>query len=249
MIDIRGLSFSYGRAPVLCGITFSAGDGEVVSVLGSNGAGKSTLITCINRIRRPSAGDVMIDGESTMRMNRRSLARRIAYVPQQALPSGMSVFDSILLGRRPYMGWGTGREDERICLSVMRRLGLERFQLRSLDELSGGERQKVLIARALVQEPRVLLLDEPTSSLDPGNQHEIMEIVRDMARERGMTVLVVLHDLNLALHCSDRMFFMKNGHGICCCMPEDLSGDVINAVYGIDARIISLDGRRFVLTD
>ena len=194
MIEIRGLSFSYGSQRILHDISFSADDGKVVGILGTNGTGKSTLITCINRIRRPDSGEVLIDGVPVSHMDRRTLARKIAYVPQRSEATAISVFDSVLLGRKPYMGWGAGRDDVAVCQSMIDRMGLGRCQLRNLDELSGGEQQKVMLARALVQEPRVMLLDEPTSSLDPHNQYGMMARIRDMAKENGMTVLVVLHD-------------------------------------------------------
>ena len=247
MIDVRNISFSYGRKAVLHGISFSAADGEVVGILGNNGAGKSTLITCINRVRTPDHGDVAIDGLSISAMKGRDIARLIAYVPQNPEAVRMSVFDSILLGRRPYIRWGMGEEDIEACQAVMDRIGLTGLQLSNTDELSGGELQKVMLARALVQTPRVMLLDEPTSSLDPRNQHEMMTIVRDVARENHITVIAVLHDLNLALRFCDRFFFLKDGSGYCYCGPESVSSGVIRDVYGIEAEVAASGDRRFVL--
>ena len=247
MIDVRNISFSYGQKAVLQDVSFSAGDGEVVGILGNNGAGKSTLITCINRVRRPDSGDVIIDGLSTGSMKERDIARLIAYVPQNTEAVRISVFDSILLGRRPYIRWGMGREDIEACQAVIERIGLGSLQLRCMDELSGGEMQKVMLARALVQKPRVMLLDEPTSNLDPRNQHEMMAVVRDMAREEHITVLAVLHDLNLALRFCDRLFFLKDGRGFCCCGRDEVDGGIIRDVYGIDAEVFAAGDRRFVL--
>lgn len=247
MIDIESLSFSYGQSVILKDVSLSASDGEVVAILGNNGAGKSTLITCINRIRKPSRGRVFIDNVSTDEMNRNELARAIAYVAQKSDSTQISVFDSILLGRKPYMKWGASNEDLAMVEDMIHRLGLEDFAIRNLDELSGGEMQKVLVARALVQEPRVMLLDEPTSALDPKNQYAMMSLIRKMAKERNMTVLVILHDLNLALSSSDRVFFMKDGVGKYYCHVNDVNEEMIDSVYGIKAKIINDEGQRYVL--
>ena len=246
MIEIKNLSFSYGKRPVLTDISFSAEAGECVGILGNNGAGKSTLVTCINRILTPSSGEVLIDGIPVSSMNRNELAKTVAYVAQKNEAYSCTVFDSILMGRKPYIKWATGREDLEICAAMINRMGLEDFQLRRLDELSGGELQKVLLARALVKQPKVLLLDEPTSNLDPKNQYESMAMVRQVAKENNITVFIVLHDLNLALRCCDRFFFLKKGQ---CCSYGDINSvnpATIKEVYGIDADVTEINGRRFV---
>ena len=135
----------------------------------------------------------------------------MAYVAQKNEMSRVTVFDCVLLGRKPYFGWTAGDEDLERCADMIRRTGLSHLQLRSLDTLSGGELQKAMLARALVQEPRVLLLDEPTSSLDPSSQYGMMELVRQITKERGLTSLIVLHDLNLALRFCDRFLFLREG--------------------------------------
>ena len=211
MIEVKNISFSYGRKPILTDVGFTAQAGECVGILGNNGVGKSTLITCINRIRIPTAGEVFIDGKSVKDMTRNELARSIAYVAQKNEMTQTTVFDCVLLGRKPYIKWGVSQEDLDLCTAMIQRVGLEKLQLRSLDELSGGELQKVMLARALVQKPKVLLLDEPTSNLDPRNQYEMMALVQEIAREQGITVLIVIHDLNLALRYCDRFYFLKDG--------------------------------------
>ena len=151
MIEVQNLSFSYGHHPVLSHVGFTAQSGECVGILGNNGAGKSTLITCINRIRTPDSGSVLIDGKAVGSMSRRELARSVAYVAQKNEMSQTTVFDCVLLGRKPYIRWAVGEEDLRLCTAMIHRVGLEALELRSLDELSGGELQKVMLARALVQ--------------------------------------------------------------------------------------------------
>ncbi len=247
MLEIKNISFSYGRRPILRDVSLTAGAGECVGILGNNGAGKSTLITCLNRIRTPSSGEVLVDGRPVREMGRRELARTVAYVAQKNEMSEAAVFDCVLLGRRPYIRWGVGREDVEICEAMLRRVGMEAFQVRSLDELSGGELQKVMLARALVQQPKVLLLDEPTSNLDPRNQYEMMALVRQAAREQGITVLIVIHDLNLALRFCDRFYFLKEGTGYRYGGAEVVDEETIRQVYGIGARVTELDGRKYVL--
>ena len=249
MIEVQNLSFSYGHHPVLSHVGFTAQSGECVGILGNNGAGKSTLITCINRIRTPDSGSVLIDGKAVGNMSRRELARSVAYVAQKNEMSQTTVFDCVLLGRKPYIRWAVGEEDLRLCTAMIHRVGLEALELRSLDELSGGQLQKVMLARALVQNPKVLLLDEPTSNLDPRNQYEMMELVREVAREQHITVLIVIHDLNLALRYCDRFFFLKDGSGYRYGGLEVVDQHTIESVYGVCAKVMDVGGRRIVIIE
>ena len=249
MIEVQNLSFSYGHHPVLSHVGFTAQSGECVGILGNNGAGKSTLITCINRIRTPDSGSVLIDGKAVGNMSRRELARSVAHVAQKNEMSQTTVFDCVLLGRKPYIRWAVGEEDLRLCTAMIHRVGLEALELRSLDELSGGELQKVMLARALVQRPKVLLLDEPTSNLDPRNQYEMMELVREVAREQHITVLIVIHDLNLALRYCDRFFFLKDGSGYRYGGLEVVDQHTIESVYGVCAKVMDVGGRRIVIIE
>ena len=249
MIEVQNLSFSYGHHPVLSHVGFTAQSGECVGILGNNGAGKSTLITCINCIHTPDSGSVLIDGKAVGNMSRRELARSVAYVAQKNEMSQTTVFDCVLLGRKPYIRWAVGEEDLRLCTAMIHRVGLEALELRSLDELSGGELQKVMLARALVQRPKVLLLDEPTSNLDPRNQYEMMELVREVAREQHITVLIVIHDLNLALRYCDRFFFLKDGSGYRYGGLEVVDQHTIESVYGVCAKVMDVGGRRIVIIE
>jgi len=247
MIEVKDLCFSYGKKPVLSGVSFSAQAGECVAILGNNGAGKSTLVTCINRILTPDSGEVLIDGISVDSMNRNDLAKTVAYVAQKNQAYSCTVFDSLMMGRKPYIKFAAGREDMEICAAMIKRMNLEDYQLRRLDELSGGELQKVLLARALVKQPKVLLLDEPTSNLDPKNQYESMAMVRQVAKENNITVLIVLHDLNLALRFCDRFFFLKDGKCCSCGGVETVNADIIKKVYGVESEVTEINGRKFVV--
>lgn len=247
MIEVKNLSFSYGKQDILKDICFTAEAGECVGILGNNGVGKSTLITCINRIRTPSAGEVFIDGKSVNNMNRGELARNIAYVPQKSEMSQITVFDSVLLGRKPYLKLGVTQSDIDLCAEMIDRVGLRDLQLRNMDQLSGGEAQRVMLARALVQQPKVLLLDEPTSNLDPRNQYEMMRLVHQISREQGITVLIVIHDLNLALRYCDRFFFLRDGTGYRYGGVETVDQETIETVYGVSAKVLDVEDRKFVM--
>jgi len=247
MIEVKNLSFSYGKQEILKDVSFTAEAGECVGIMGNNGVGKSTLITCINRIRIPTSGEVFIDGKSVRKMSRGELAQNIAYVAQKNEMSQSTVFDCVLLGRKPYMKWGITKEDMDICAAMLERVGLSHLQLRPLDRLSGGELQKVMLARALVQQPKLLLLDEPTSNLDPRNQYEMMALVQEMAREQGFTALIVIHDLNLALHYCDRFYFIKDGEGFRYGNVDSVDQSTIESVYGVSAKIVEVENQKVVV--
>ena len=241
MIEVKNLSFSYDK-PVLRDISFSLRGGECCAVLGNNGAGKSTLLKCVGRILRPQRGAVRIDGRDVSALSGRQLAREIAYVAQDERPGELTVFDAVLLGRRPYIRWEATERDRALVSGLLEQLELDVLALRPLSRLSGGERQKVQLARALAQEPRLLLLDEPTSSLDVRNQHEVMRLVRRLARERQLGVLTVLHDLNLALRYCDRFLLLRDGGVFASGGRECLTPESIEAVYHIRADILEHRG-------
>lgn len=249
MIEIKDIRFSYPDADILKGVGFTAEKGEVVGLLGNNGAGKSTLVTCLNRIRRPKSGDLYIDGKSTAQMGRNELARTVGYVAQKNELTHSTVFDCVLLGRKPYIKWSVSQEDLDICERIMARVGLLEYQMRYLDELSGGELQKVMLARALVAEPKLLLLDEPTSNLDPRNQYEMMALVQELAREQGFTVITVIHDLNLALRFCDKFYFLKAGEGYSYGGIDTVTSETLGAVYGIRAQVLDVQNRKIVIIE
>ena len=211
-LEISGVSFSYGSRPALGDVTMSVGEGEVVSIVGPNGSGKTTLIKCINRILKPKGGAVLVEGRDVRKIKLRGLARLLAYLPQSAahvFPS--TVFDTVLLGRRPYVNWGISPGDKAIVSQMLSLMGLEAMAMRHFNELSGGEQQKVLLARALAQEPQVLLLDEPTSNLDLRHQLEVLDIVRSVVKEKKMSAIMAIHDLNLASRYADRVIMLNGG--------------------------------------
>jgi iron complex transport system ATP-binding protein len=237
ILRIDDLSFRYNGHPVLEDVAFEVSQGRVVAVLGPNGAGKSTLLRCINGILKPTAGAVMVENENVLELDALAVARRIGYVAQHQTAGNMTVFDTILMGRRPHIRLGVRPKDLRIVDGAIRRLHLEDLALRPIDRMSGGERQKVAIGRALVQEPRLLLMDEPTSSLDLKNQVEILKLIRRVVRVHGLAIVITLHDLITALRYADQCLFLKNGGIHAAVTPRDVSAKIIQDVYGIPVEI------------
>ena len=246
MIQVEKISYSYGigQHDVLKNISFDASYGECVGILGNNGVGKSTLITCLCKIRTPKSGHVCIDRRDIHKMKRLEAARLIAYVAQKNEISQMTVFDSVLLGRKPYIKLSVSQADLDICESVIEQVGLSDFRLRYVNELSGGELQKVMLARALVQQPKLLLLDEPTSNLDPKSQHEMLALVRKLALESKISVFMVLHDISLALRYCDQFLFLKQGEVYKYGDDSIVTKETIADVYDINGEVVEIDGRK-----
>lgn len=215
MIELRGVSFAYPRRPpVLREVHLTVDPGEVLVVLGNNGAGKSTLLHCLTGHLTPSAGAAMVDGREVCAYRLGEYARVVSFVPQRAAVSHTIVHDAVLLGRKPFFQLGPSREDLAITERIIAQLGLTEIAFRYLDELSGGQQQKVAVARALAGTPRVLILDEPTSSLDVRNQNEVLGLVQRAAHEESIAVIAVLHNINEAFHVADRIALLKSGRVI-----------------------------------
>jgi iron complex transport system ATP-binding protein len=248
-LTVNNLTFGYTGTDVLHNFFMTIGDGQIVSIVGPNGSGKSTLIKCIDRILDPRSGDVLVDRQDLLKMKRKDAARRIAYVPQNSLRVfAHTVFDVVLMGRRPHLGWKANELDEGKVWEVLRLLGIEGLALAFFSELSGGQQQKVLIARALAQNTGILLLDEPTSNLDIWHQIDVMEILRTLVRRQRLTAIIAIHDLNMAARYSDRMLMMKKGKILANGMPDDvLTPDNLEAVYGIKATVKRIGDSPFVI--
>ena len=250
MLNVENLSFHYRSGPeILRQVSFSLEEGQFLAILGNNGAGKSTMLKCFNQILRVEGGHVWMDGEDLLTMTHREVARRVAFVSQTIPSTQMTVHDVVMLGRRPYMRWGFTEEDHRIVHQAMERLNLSDMRGRFLNELSGGERQKVMLARALAQQPKVLLLDEPTSSLDIQNQYQVLDIVRDICRTSSITAVMVIHDLNLALRFCDRFLLLKDGQVYRSGDSSILDRQALREVYGVDAHVVTVEGKSIVLVD
>lgn len=248
MIEVEDLRYSYRNGTeVLKGVSFRSEENTVISVLGPNGTGKTTFLRCICGMLRPTSGSVRIDGVDASRLNGRELAKRIGFVPQSTPVSRMSVFDAVLVGRKPHMEWFASDEDLRKVSDVIDSLGMSHLSLRYLDEISGGEFQKAQIARAVVQEPSVLILDEPTNNLDIANQHRTMSMISDAVRSRDMCTIMTMHDINLAVQYSDRFLFLSGGRVAAYGGPEIITPELIREVYGMESEIITHRGMPMVV--
>ena len=246
-LSVKDLSFSYGGRKVLDRISFDVEDNSIVSILGPNGVGKTTLLRCLCNLHRPQEGSILVDGTDVLTLSGRELAKHIGYVPQSTKPVRTTVFDTALIGRRPYMEWGVTKRDMEITESVLDALGLTGLSMRYANEISGGEYQKVQIARAMVQEPEILILDEPTNNLDIANQHVTMHAILNAVSSRGMCTIMTMHDINLAVHYSDRFLFIKDGRVWAYGGPEIITEELVHDVYGIDSDVIIHKGMPFVI--
>ncbi|MBP1928669.1 iron complex transport system ATP-binding protein [Methanolinea mesophila] len=247
ILSVDELRFLYRNREVLREVAFSLGEGEVVAILGPNGVGKTTLLKCLNRILRPKGGVITLDGDKLAALDLMEIARRIGYVPQRVETGRLTAFDAVLLGRRPHIGWDVTEKDLKIVDAVFCRLSMEPLRLAYIDEMSGGELQKVAIARSLVQEPKVLLLDEPTSNLDLRNQVEILTTIVHIVREHRIAAVMTMHDLNQALRYADRFIFLKDGAVHAQGGHEVVTPGIIEEVYGLPVLIWDLEGVRCVI--
>lgn len=231
------ISFSYPKNDVIKKITFSLKEGDYLAVLGTNGAGKSTLLKCLSKILKPQLGKVYINGADSSTLKGTELAKDIAYVPQNHDYSKKTVFDSVLLGRKPYIKWDVSQNDIDIIEDILHLLDLESYSMRYTNELSGGELQKVIIARALAQQPKVLLMDEPTSNLDLKNQIEVLSIIKEIINTQKILAVVAMHDLNLALRFANKFLLLKEGELFAFGDATVLNSESIKSVYGVDVVI------------
>jgi len=250
MIKINNLNFSYGKHRILDAINLSFEASQIVSLVGPNGSGKSTLLKCLCRILKSTDNTIFIDGKALEYYSRREMAQLIAYVPQQpALNLAVSVIDAVKIGRSPYIGYTLSKNDENIVFKVIEQLGLTEHAFRSLRELSGGERQRVLLSRVIAQQARILLLDEPTSALDLKNQLEIATLLRAIQKQQQLTVIVAIHDLNLAARFSDNVVQLKQGkiyaHGS---WNETMTEQSILEIYGVQAFLSEVQGFPYMVS-
>ena len=250
MMQVKNISYRYKGGPdVLKDVSFDVQPGQFLAILGNNGVGKSTLLKCFNHILRPDSGEVILDNENLLRLSTREVAKRVAFVSQGVPNTQMTVHDVVMLGRRPYMKWGFTEHDHTIVHEAMDRLGVDGMRGRFLNQLSGGEKQKVMLARALAQQPKALLLDEPTSALDIQNQYHVLKLVREICHNDQITAVVVIHDLNLALQFCDRFLLLKNGQVYRYGDRSILDSEALRHVYGVRAKVVEIEGRHMVLVE
>ncbi|MBK5254178.1 MAG: ABC transporter ATP-binding protein [Peptostreptococcaceae bacterium] len=246
-IIVRDVSFAYSKKEILKNVSFEVARGDCVAVLGTNGVGKSTLLKCLNKVVNVKSGKITVNDKDVKKLSGDELAQIIGYVPQKGCFSDSTVFDAVLLGRKPYIKWDVTQNDLEITEKVVKSLSLEEFSLRKVNYLSGGEIQKVSIARALAQQPSVLLFDEPTSNLDLKNQLEVIQIIKDIVREQQISAIVTMHDLNLALRFADKFMMMKDGEIYAMGGAEIITPDNILEVYGVSVAVENANGNRVVI--
>ena len=249
MLNVTDLQFHYGShgKEVLSGASLELGQGEVGILLGKNGSGKTTLFKNILGIEKPNSGTIQFEGENLLKMNRRERARRIAYVPQHIHFGDLTVFDSVLMGRVSYFGLKAGQQDYEAVEKILKDMQLSDFANRSAEALSGGEKQKIAIARAMAQEPKLMVFDEPTGNLDIANEHLIIEEAKKLAKEKNISILSSLHDLNQALYFGDRFFCMKDGIVKYTGGKEIFTEEVIRDIFDINVKIVMIDGQKVIL--
>lgn len=242
LMKVNGIEFAYNSAPTLEDVSFSVERGQVMTLLGPNGVGKTTLLKCLNKILEPKCGSVMIDEVDIHKISMREAAKQMGYVPQRGEVSRMTVFDAVLLGRRPYIDWDATEKDLKLVSRIIGLMGLKEMSLRNVDEISGGEYQLVQIARALAQQPEVILMDEPTSSLDISNQHMIMKTIRKIIQRNQMAAVMTIHDLNLAVRYSDKFVMMHGGRIFAVGDHDIITPANIRSVYHIDTFVEKING-------
>lgn len=247
ILDINGVEFNYKSREVLNEISFSVRPNEILTILGPNGVGKTTLLKCINRIHNPGAGSIMVEDQDIMKLSLPEVAKKVGYVPQHCEKGRLTAYDAILLGRRPHIVWSTSEKDIKIVDAVIKRLKMEDLAMRYIDQMSGGELQKISIARSIVQEPRLLLLDEPTSSLDLRNQQEILKIICEVVKGHNVSAVMTLHDINTALRFSDRFLMLKDNRVFAAGGSEIINPENIRAVYGVSVAVESVTGGSVVV--
>lgn len=242
-IEIKNISFSYGMHEVLHHVSFEAEHGTFLSVLGPNGVGKSTLFKCLLGLLQPDSGEIFINGENVKELSAKQLARKIAYIPQSHNPSfHYSVFDMVLMGTSAQLSnfASPGPTENKKVDSALERLGISHLKNRSYMDISGGERQLTLIARALVQEAHILVMDEPSASLDYGNRIRVMRTVQALAKE-GYLVIQSTHDPDQAFLYSDRILALHDGRVLAYGKPDEVvTPECISKLYGVDVEVCSL---------
>jgi iron complex transport system ATP-binding protein len=241
ILHCQSISYTLDGATLIAGADFAAEAGTFLGVIGPNGAGKSTLLRLAAGLIAPASGEITLDGHSLRTLPRKQIARLLGYVPQQArLDFPFSVADVVMDGRNPHLGRFQvgGMTDRRIVWEAMEQTGILPLAERNVQTLSGGEKQRVLIARALAQQPRILLLDEPTANLDLYHQHAILRLVRLLAAEQGLAVVAAVHDINLAARYCDRLAVLMNGRMVATGPPATtLTRALLADVFAVDAEI------------
>lgn len=252
LLELRNLNKYYSNGyHAVRDVSYSIGYGQLVGLIGPNGCGKSTMMKCINKLLKISSGDVLIEGESISRKSAKELAKGVASVPAQLRSNfGLTVYETVMMGRYPFLDnlWWETDEDESVVMDAMEKFGVKHLQDSSLNMLSSGEMQRVLISKAYVQNPKIMLVDEPTSHLDMKYKLEVMEYLNAMVK-KDMSILVAEHDISLMARYCDTCIIMKEGRIVDIGPPKEIiTSELIEDVYGVSASVgFDKDGEIFVL--
>ena len=249
LFEVKNISFDYDGEEIFSDISFSIGKGDVLCILGPNGTGKTTLIKCLNGLHDIKSGEILINGEDMKKLSFKQVSKHIGYIPQSHVPSfPFKVFDVVLMGRAPYLNLTDSpkKEDIEIATDALKTLGIEDLKDKEYTNLSGGERQLVFLARVLCQKPDLLILDEPTSHLDFGNQIKLLEIIDNLAKT-GLSIIMSSHFPDHAFLSSTKVAIMKDKKFIDFGTPDDVvTEDNLKKAYSIDVKLIELDNKRKV---
>ena len=249
-LDINDLEFGYSRdSTILKDIGLSVCNPQLISIIGPNGAGKTTLIHCINHILSPTHGTVLLDGDDVSSYRPKELAKKIGYVPYTSGDSfPLTVVDTVLMGRNPHRKWNTMHEDMKAVEEALEMMDISDLAMRSFNELSAGQHQRVMLARGLAQEPEILLLDEPTSNLDIRHQMDVIRLLKKQSTRKGIIVIMISHDINIASKYSDSIIMMRDGRVFSVGTPEEVvTAENMKEVYGVDVDILNIGGRPHVV--
>ena len=250
MIKINNLTFGYFDSEIFSKLSFSVKEGEIFTLLGPNGSGKTTLLKCIERLLEPKGGEVYISEKNIRSFSQKELAKTVATVPQMhKISFPFTVLDFVLMGRNPYLDFfsSPGEEDVLIAEDVLKEVGIYSLRYMPYTDISGGELRLTLIARALAQGTNILILDEPTAFLDFKNEYLVMNKIKELRDKRSLTVIMSMHDPNIALKFSDRILLMKRREVVAMGLPKEvLKKDNLRKAYDIEAEIVNLNGETFI---
>lgn len=248
-ISVKNLTVAYEKNTIIEDMNLSIPKGKISIIIGANGCGKSTLLKTISRINKPTNGEIFINKKNIKKTKEKDIAKEVAFLPQGPVaPSGLTVREIVAYGRFPHQNMigGLNSHDKEVIDWAIRETGLSEFSEREIENLSGGQRQRAWIAMTLAQETEIIMLDEPTTYLDMSYQLEVLEVLQKLNREKNITVVIVLHELNNACRFADNIIGLKKGKVICQGKPIDvINKETLKEIYGIDASLVKSENGEY----